>query len=95
MGVVVVFQAIVIVGLHLFVYCFNGQRVTDFYAAYDTCLYDSNWMDLPINLQLTMVPMIRNAQRPFFYHGSGIVHLNLETYAKVGENQGIFRYSFN
>lgn len=90
MGVVVVFQAIVIVGLHLFVYCFNGQKVTDFYAAYDKCLYNSNWMDLPIKLQLTIVPMIRNAQKPFYYHGNGIINLNLVTYTKVSENRCIF-----
>lgn len=46
-------------------------------------LYESNWQDLPVNLQKNFILMIGNAARPLQYDAFGIAPLNLETYTNV------------
>lgn len=56
---------------------------TDSYLNMSSYLYESNWLNLPIDLQKKLVLMIGNMNRPLYYHGFGIVILELETFAKV------------
>lgn len=48
-------------------------------------LFGSNWQQLPTNLQKYFILMIANSNKPLFYHGSGIVVLDLETFRNVHE----------
>lgn len=70
-------------GLSLFCYCYYGKYATDNYESFAACIYNSNWMNLPIDLQKSARMMIANAQIPLNYHGYGVVNLNLDTFAKV------------
>lgn len=47
------------------------------------CLYESDWMELNNDLQKCFVLIIKNTQIPLFYHGYGMVNLNLETFSNV------------
>lgn len=69
--------------LTLYLYCYNGKRATDCFGAFSNCLYEFNWAVLPIHLQKDFILMIAHAQKPFFYHGCGLVEVNLETFLKV------------
>lgn len=69
--------------LNLFLYCFFGKMATDSFRDMANCLYRSNWQNLPIHLQKYIILMIGNAQRPLYYHGFGVVILDLETFTKV------------
>lgn len=71
--------------LLLFVYCYYGKIATDSFIAMSDCLYESNWHNLPIHLQKYFIIMITNAQRKLYYHGFGILFLNLETFSAVIE----------
>lgn len=77
--------------LTLYLYCYYGKYATDSYASYANCLYNSNWIILPLNFQKLFVVMIGHAQQPLFYHGYGMVELNLETFARVSKT-GITYY---
>lgn len=68
---------------NLFVYCFFGKLATESYANMPKCLFETNWPELPHELQRYFVLMISDAQRPLYYHGFGIAILNLETFLKV------------
>lgn len=46
-------------------------------------LYESNWQDLPVDMQKYFILMIKNANRPISYNGFGVATLNLETFLKV------------
>lgn len=46
-------------------------------------LYETNWHELPIELQKYFVYMIQSAQHPYYYHGSGVAILNLQTFTDV------------
>lgn len=70
-------------GLNLFCYCYYGKYVTDNYASFAGCIYHSNWMNLPVDLQKLFRLMIANAQIPLNYHGYGVINLNLDTFAQV------------
>lgn len=67
----------------LFLYCFYGKLATDSFGSMAVCMFESNWQDLPVDLQKYFILVIGNAQRPLFYHGSGLAVLNLETFTKV------------
>lgn len=69
--------------LILYAYCYYGKLATDYYAQYAERLCYSKWMNLPTNIQKYFIMMIAYAQEPMFYHGYGIVELNLNTYTKV------------
>lgn len=67
----------------LFLYCFLGKFATDNFGGMSDCLYNADWYELTVGLQKYFIIMIRNTQKPLYYHGLGIVVLNLETFCKV------------
>lgn len=67
----------------LFFYCYFGKIATDSLEGMADCLFESNWHELPIELQKYFLIMIGNAQRKLHYHGFGIVRLDLEAFSKV------------
>lgn len=69
--------------LNLFLYCYYGKCATEYYVAYADCLYESQWTVLPAGLQKSFSHMIIYAQMPLYYHGYGLVNLNLELFCKV------------
>lgn len=83
----IIFVGFLTSGANLFVYCFFGKLATDSYGEMATCLFESNWQVLPIDLRKYLILMIGNAQRPLYYHGFKIAVLNLETFLKVGTIQ--------
>lgn len=82
-AVILVTFAISIGKLNLFLYCYCGQCATDDYAAYADYLYESNWIKLSNDLQKKFILMIAYAQEPVYYHGYGMVYLNLKTFLAV------------
>lgn len=67
----------------LFLYCHFGKLSTDSYLAFADCVYNSDWIFSPAEFTKYYALLIMNAQRSLYYHGSNIVHLNLETYNLV------------
>lgn len=67
----------------LFVYCNSEKRASESFVKMADCLYDVNWYELPPSTQKCFIIMIRSAQKPLFYHGFGILILDLETMTKV------------
>lgn len=78
---------------NLFVYCYFGKLATDSFQKMADYLYESNWHELPINLQKEFVVMILNTQKPLHYTGFGIAVLNLETFLKVSRILHILKKS--
>lgn len=67
----------------LFLYCYFGKLATDIHLSLADRLYESNWVKLPTEYQRIYAVMIQNMQKSMFYHGFGIVNLDLETFKKV------------
>lgn len=68
---------------NLFAYCYFGKLATESFEKMTECLYEYNWLDLPIELQKYFIIMIGNTQKPIYYHGFGFAILNLETFTQV------------
>lgn len=81
--IVLVFGAFCDCMITLFVYCYFGRIATDSFLSMSDIVYESNWLNLCVDLQKDIVVVIGNMNRPLYYHGFGIAILNLETYAKV------------
>ena len=74
----------ILAGLYnLFLYCFFGKMVTDMFSQISEYLYESNWYELPIELQKNFILAIQNAQLPLQYNGFEVAVLNLETFCAV------------
>lgn len=67
----------------MFVYCFFGKMATESFEQMSICLYESNWTEFSVDLQKYIMLMIQNSQRTLFYHGFGIINLDLMTFCKV------------
>lgn len=78
-----ILMSLLVSSANLYFYCYYGNRSTNDYAKMAQLLFESNWNEQPVELQKFFKMMISNAQRPLFYHGFRMVHLNLETYLKV------------
>lgn len=74
----------------LFVYCFFGKMATESYVQMADCLFDSKWFELPLQLQKYFIIMIKNAQRPMFFHCLGVIVLDLLTFTTVKKNHSRF-----
>lgn len=70
-------------------YCYFGRVTTESFAQMCDCMYDLNWPHLPLELQKSVILMIANMQQPMFYHGFGIVTLDLNTYVRVSKGSHI------
>lgn len=70
----------------LYLYCFFGKIATDSYYEMGDRLFESNWPDLPNDLQKYFIHMINNAQKPHFYHGFNLLVLDLGTFTDVSTN---------
>lgn len=68
---------------NLFIYCFFGKLATESFIQMANSLFESDWLNLPIELQKYYVIIIGNAQQSLFYHGFKMVALDLETFTKV------------
>lgn len=56
---------------------------TESFERIPDCLYESNWHELPFEMQKSLVIMFENSQKVLYYHGFGVAVLNLETFTKV------------
>lgn len=94
-GMLVIIMALAIGTATLFVYCYFGKMATESYEKMSSCLYDCNWVGLPPKLQKHFVIMIANAQQPLYYHGFGMMVLNLESFTKVQNENLKWHWSVN
>lgn len=85
-NICVVIQSALVTGPSLFIYCFFGKVATESCEKISQCLYESNWINLPVELQKYLLLMISNTQQPLYYDGFGIVVLNLQTFTSVNSN---------
>lgn len=69
--------------LNVLVYCYFGNMATESYANMSDCLFNLNWHELPLKLQKYLIVMATNMQRPLYYHGFGVLYLNLPTFTSV------------
>lgn len=77
---IVIFLTCVLI---IFAYCFHGDRATKDNEDLADRSYETNWYKLPTQTQKYILIMMINAQRPEYYHGMGLVNLNLIVFAKV------------
>lgn len=70
---------------NLFLYCYFGKLATESQNSW--CLYETNWQNLPLDLQKYFILMIANVQKPLHYHGFKIAVLDLETFTNVRNRQ--------
>lgn len=82
-------------GLSLFLFCFFGKMATESYENMSNALFESDWQKLSIDMRKYLLLMIKNAQRPLYFHGFRVIALNLETFSKVsGKKMNIFMKRF-
>lgn len=67
----------------LYFYCSAGQMATDASLKFAHSMFEINWFKFPVNVQKILIPMIAYAQQPVYYHGFGVVYLNLSTFLAV------------
>lgn len=82
-NVLTILAATTVSSSNLFIYCYFGKLATESYQNMADCLYESNWWELPVELQKYFLLMNVNMQRLLFYHGFEVAVLNLETFSKV------------
>lgn len=87
LGLVVI--AVIVSAANLFIYCYFGKIATESFEKMSDCLYESNWQAFPVGLQKYIQLMIQNAQKSVFYHGFGMVNLDLMTFTEVKQFFGI------
>ena len=67
----------------LLIYCYVAHKSSECFLQLATILYNSNWKQMPINLQKLIIIMIIEAQKPILYGAYALFNLNLETFIKV------------
>lgn len=71
----------------LFLFCYFGKVSTEKFIEMPDCLYESTWNEFSIEVQKFYLIILGAAQRPHFYHGFGVIYLNLETFTMVSKFQ--------
>ena len=78
--------------MDLSIFCYFGKIATDNFANISDCVYfELNWRKLTPKLQMYVVLMIRNMQKPIYYHGFDVAIMDLNTFIRVnGSNLILF-----
>lgn len=78
-------------------YCFLGVLATSSFEKMGDSLYESNWMDFPVEMQKHLIVMIAYMQKPIYYHGFGILNVDLVTFVHVRAvlEQNLHSLNFN
>lgn len=66
-----------------YLYCYFGQQSSESFEKMPDTLYEYKWQDLPVKMQKHILIMISSMQKPQYYHGFGIVNLDLKTFIEV------------
>lgn len=77
--------AVIVSAANLFTYCYFGKIATESFEKMSNCLFESNWQAFSVDLQKYIKLMIQNTQQSIFYHGFGMVKLDLMTFTEVKE----------
>lgn len=73
-----------VIGLgNVYIFCYFGKVATESFNNSADSIYDSKWQCLDVDLQKYLLLMIRISQRQLYYHGHGMLILNLETFTQV------------
>lgn len=67
----------------LFLLCYFGNKTTSNLLSFASHLYESNWHELPNDVQKYFIVMINSAQQPLYYSGCYLFNLELSTFSKV------------
>lgn len=69
--------------LSLFVLCWLGNLVTDYFEQIGNVVYQGAWPLYPIELRKKLPVIILIAQKPIYISGFGIIVCSLESYKVV------------
>lgn len=67
----------------VFLYCYAGSLTTSQFLRYGNISYESDWVEMPIELRKFIQILIADAQRPLIFRGLNLVDLNLAAFTKV------------
>lgn len=67
----------------LFLYCYFGEMATGNFEEMADQLYETNWPDFPVKFKKSIIVMIGNMQRNYYYHGFGLVNMDLAFFITV------------
>lgn len=89
-------MGVFISGGTLYLYCESAQLATDNLILFGDEVFDSNWYELPNEIQKTYILIIANAEKPLKYDGLHMTYLNLPTFSQVRtfDSHSIERFSF-
>lgn len=82
-SLIILLIVVSVASFNTFLYCYFGKIATESYEKMADCLFESNWLELPVQLQKYFILMIGNSHRSLYYHGFGLAVLRLETFASV------------
>lgn len=78
----------------VYTFCYFGKLATDSFNNTSHCIYDSKWQHLDNYLKKHLLLMMKISQRQLYYHGFGMLTLNLETFAQVTDSYKIYYIKF-
>lgn len=67
----------------VYLYCHFGSVITESFSKCGDLVYESHWLELPINLQRFSIMMIQNSHLELAFKGFDMVELNLESFTNV------------
>lgn len=74
----------------LYCYCYYGVLASESFERMAESLYESNWPELPVELQKNFIVMMANMQKSIFYSGFGFVDVNLNTFINVSSKSHLY-----
>lgn len=67
----------------LFTLSLYSDKTTASLISIPDIVFQSNWFQLPLDMQKNVIPIIRMSQKPIFFTCIGIANCTLETFKKV------------
>lgn len=66
-------------------FCYLGQQLTNNAAEIYDAICDTEWYNHPPKIQILLVPIILQGQKPFDMTGYSLVKASLESFKEVSE----------
>ncbi|XP_014484570.1 PREDICTED: odorant receptor 22c-like isoform X2 [Dinoponera quadriceps] len=69
--------------VHLFVFCWEGQRLIDHSLLMHDKIYSSTWYKIPIKSQKLLLPVLKRSLRPKSLSAGGMFIFSLQGFTTV------------
>lgn len=73
----------------IFFYCYFAAKIANNLDLINNIVYNTLWYNYPVDIQRSLIPMMRVSQKPFNFNALNMFDCNLEKFGVVRKDESV------